>query len=133
MSALPAGQPVLRGPYETRRQASTDVAGIYEKARHSTRREVIGEENQALLEDACQNAGVILGAYDARILSWLAGYEPEMCAVVADLVSRAHAAGRASADAGPLLDEDSAAGRHAICPGRLCQCPECPHGLWRSL
>jgi hypothetical protein len=93
----------------------------------------MGEENRAFLESACQSAGVILGAYDAQILSWLAGYEPQMCAVVAGLVSRAHAAGRANPGTVPFLDEDCAAGRHAICPGRLCQCRECRHDLWRSL
>lgn len=71
-----------------------------------------------------------VGAFDARILAWLAGWEPETCAVIAGLVTRAHAAGLAAGStAGPLLDPYCRAGLHAVCPGRLCQCPECRHRL----
>jgi hypothetical protein len=48
--------------------------------------------NRRLLDEACEAAGVEIGDYDRRILGWLAGYEPAMCAVVAGLVSRAHRA-----------------------------------------
>jgi hypothetical protein len=33
--------------------------------------------------------GVQLGAYDRRIIDWLANYEPATCAVVASLIARA--------------------------------------------
>jgi hypothetical protein len=46
--------------------------------------------------DACQDAGVKLGAYDAKILAWLAIYEPETCAVITGLISRANIAGQAA-------------------------------------
>lgn len=46
-----------------------------------------------MLADACSAAGVQLGAYDRRILAWLAGWEPQTCAVVAGLISRANLAG----------------------------------------
>jgi hypothetical protein len=46
--------------------------------------------NHQLLEEACTAAGVELGAYDHRILLWLAGWEPQICAVVAGWVSRAN-------------------------------------------
>ncbi len=49
--------------------------------------------NAAMLTDACAAAGVELGAYDRRILRWLAGWEPTTCAVVAGIIARA-AAGR---------------------------------------
>jgi hypothetical protein len=32
-----------------------------------------------------------LGADDARILGWLANYEPETCAVITGLITRANA------------------------------------------
>ena len=48
-----------------------------------------------MLVDACVMAGVELGAFDRRVLSWLSGWEPETAPVIAGLVSRAHAAGRA--------------------------------------
>jgi hypothetical protein len=118
---------VASGPYEVERQARADVADIYLQARHSVRREVLGEANHALLTGACERAGVALGAYDARILAWLAGWEPQMCAVLVGLITRAHAAGRAAAVAGLLLDPYCEAGQHANCPGRLCQCPDCQH------
>lgn len=46
-----------------------------------------------MLCEALSAAGVELGAYEHRTLSWLAGWEPTTCAVVAGWVSRA-AAGR---------------------------------------
>jgi hypothetical protein len=62
-------QVVASGPHEDERQARTDVANIYLQARHSVRREVLGEANHALLTDACGRTGVALGAYDTRILT----------------------------------------------------------------
>jgi hypothetical protein len=50
-----------------------------------------------LLEGACQAAGVQLGAYDHRILIWLTAWEPATCAVIAGLITRAHAAGQDTA------------------------------------
>jgi hypothetical protein len=35
----------------------------------------------------------VTGPFDRRILGWLAGFEPETCAVIAGLVTRAPAAG----------------------------------------
>jgi len=48
--------------------------------------------NHALLESACAQAGVALGAFDHRILSWLSGHEPETAVTVAGWIARAHAA-----------------------------------------
>jgi hypothetical protein len=36
---------------------------------------------------------VKLGAFDHRIVLWLAGWEPSTCAVIAGLIARAHEAG----------------------------------------
>jgi hypothetical protein len=47
------------------------------------------EQNQQMLMEACNTAGVDLGGYDELILSWLAKYEDAMCAVVAGLIIRA--------------------------------------------
>jgi hypothetical protein len=47
-----------------------------------------------MLMSACVSAGVELGDYDRRILLWLAGFEPQACAVIAGLIGRAHEAGR---------------------------------------
>jgi hypothetical protein len=49
------------------------------------------EQNRGMLTGACKAAGVPLGAYDARILAWFAGFEDAACAVIAGLISRAHA------------------------------------------
>lgn len=51
-------------------------------------------ENQRRLLAACQDASVQLGAYDRRILAWLAGWEPETVQVVIGLISRAAQGGR---------------------------------------
>ena len=92
-------------PYETERQARADVAGVYAKCARSSRRGVMGEANLAYLREACDLGGVALGAFDARILAWLAGWEPETCAVVAGLVTRAYTAGLNAADSLRLLSE----------------------------
>lgn len=120
------------GPYETELQALADVAGIYARSRQSNRRGTIDEANLARLRDACERTGVAIGAFDARILAWLAGWEPQTCAVMAGLVTRAYAAGLTAAETAPLLHEDCLAGLHALCLGRLCQCPEYRHDLRRN-
>jgi hypothetical protein len=120
-------EPTNSSPYESERQARADVAGVYAQCDRSNRRGVMGEANFAYLRDGCERAGVSIGAFDARILAWLAGWEPETCAVLVGLITRAHAAGLASASNAPLLDPYCEAGQHANCPGRLCQCPDCQH------
>jgi len=42
--------------------------------------------NHRMLCEACTAAGVELGACDHAILTWLAGYEPQACAVIAGLI-----------------------------------------------
>jgi hypothetical protein len=115
------------GPYETGRQATADMASVYQMARRSNRWGALAEANLARLADTCQRAGVTLGRFDARILAWLANYEPGTCAVIAGLVTRAHDAGLSADGTVPVLDPYCQAGQHANCPGRLCQCPHCQH------
>ncbi len=47
------------------------------------------EQRLAMLTAACGQAGVALGAYDRRILEWLAGWEDATCGVIAGLITRA--------------------------------------------
>lgn len=44
-----------------------------------------------LLLSACERVGVTIGAYDRRILLWLAGFEPQAAAAVAGIITRAAA------------------------------------------
>jgi hypothetical protein len=97
------GPPEGAGPYETEQQVRElpAVRAIYD-AMHASHRPPhlcpIGDErNHRLLCEALSAAGVELGAYDHRIISWLAGWEPQAVAVVCGLISRAAAAGRAGA------------------------------------
>jgi hypothetical protein len=78
----------MSGPYETERQAADAARHIYDSPPATG---AWGAGNHRLLEDACTAAGVQLGAYDHRILLWLAGWEPSTCAVIAGLVRRAAA------------------------------------------
>jgi hypothetical protein len=113
------------GPYETERQARADVAGVYEQSRRSVRPGALAEANHALLREACERADLVLGVFDARIVAWLAGWEPATCAVVVRLIARAYVAGRSAPGVvATLLDLECQAGRYAGCPGRLCQCLE---------
>jgi hypothetical protein len=67
-------------PYETEREARAAVAHITPSPPGTG---AWSDGNRQLLEDACRAAGVQLGAYDYRILMWLAGYEPSTCGVIA--------------------------------------------------
>jgi hypothetical protein len=91
-ASRPAPGQAPLGPFETERDASEipAVREIYTAARASSRRGVMAERSYQLLEDACTAGGVELGQYDHRILLWMAGWEPQMCAVVAGLISRAN-------------------------------------------
>jgi hypothetical protein len=62
-----------------------------------------------MLISACVAASVELGAYDRRIMLWLSGWEPQTCAVVTGLITRAHEAGLARAGTGLALTGDQAA------------------------
>jgi hypothetical protein len=47
------------------------------------------EANLSMLMDACLGSGVQLGAWDSRMVEWLAGYEQSTGAVIAGLITRA--------------------------------------------
>lgn len=73
------------GPFETEREA-------IDAARWALTGGSPGSEaNFAVLWGVCKDAGVEVGVYDERILWWLANYEPQICAVVAGLITRAAA------------------------------------------
>jgi hypothetical protein len=74
------------GPFETERQA-LDTAAV--RAVFAPGPGRMQPPNLAMLRAACEGADVELGAYDLRILAWLAGWEPQVCAVVAGLITRA--------------------------------------------
>jgi hypothetical protein len=75
------------------------VQAIYDSLRAAPGRSVIAERGHQLLEEACETVGVEVGAYDHRILVWLAGFEPQACAVIAGLIARGgHLAGLEVAD-----------------------------------
>ena len=95
----------VTGPFATEREAREDPAvwAIYEAALTAWQPGALGEGNRRILSEALGGAGVKLGAYDARIVNWLAGYEPTTCAVVAGLITRA-AAKLAAGDLGTVLE-----------------------------
>ena len=74
------------------------VAAIYERARASSLPGAMAAENLAMILAALHDGGVVLGAYDARIADWLCGWEPQVVAVVAGWIGRAHEAGLAGED-----------------------------------
>jgi hypothetical protein len=82
---------------------------------------------------AAELSGVELGAYDQKIIAWLAGYEPATIAVICGLIRRARAAGeQRQAD---ILDSEviGQVFADAICfrdPQGICpDCDEHPAGL----
>lgn len=81
------------GPYETERDAARAARAAGGPLRDGWSI-LSAEQNRQLLTQACDSAGVTLGAYDQRILAWLAGFEDTACGVIAGLIARAYAAGR---------------------------------------
>ena len=81
----------MSGPYETERQASQTpaVRAVYEAFRAAPGPGRMDADNARMITQACDTAGVELGAFDRRIVAWLAGFEPATCAVFAGLISRA--------------------------------------------
>ena len=91
----------MTGPYETERDAreSPAVQVVYDAFDADPGAGKMAPHNFLTLIKACETAGVNLGgptSYDRQILAWLAKWEPTTCAVIAGLISRAHA---------PELDE----------------------------
>lgn len=86
----------MSGPFETEREARElpAVQAVYEAFRADAGVGRMAPHIRRMLDEACAAAGVDLGAYDHRIVQWLAGWEPETCAVVAGLITRAYEAGR---------------------------------------
>ena len=82
-------------PLETEKQARAlpAVRAVYEAFAADPGIGKMAPHNEAMLIRACEAAGVTLGSYDRRIVHWLSGWEPDVCAVVADIIIRA-AAGR---------------------------------------
>ena len=79
------------GPYETEAQARAQpaVQAVYHTFRASPGTGRMAPHNAQMLTDACATAGVTVGAYDRRILAWLASAaEPQTCAVIAGLIRR---------------------------------------------
>jgi hypothetical protein len=90
----------MTGPYETGREVTQtpQVQAVYAAFEAAPGAGRMKPHNLAMLMDACADAGVAVGAYDSRILGWLAQWEPQTCAVVAGLITRARQA------AGIVLD-----------------------------
>jgi hypothetical protein len=91
-------------------------------------------ETYLMLFRACERAGVDLGgpaSYDRTILAWLANGEPQACAVVAGLITRAAAAGAGlTAGQREVLGQALADAVEYRTPGACCTaCDDHPAGL----
>lgn len=81
------------GPYETERQVSETpaVRAVYAEFDADPGPGRMAAPNARMITSACDAAGVLLGAFDRRIVAWLAGWEPQTCAVIAGMIGRAAA------------------------------------------
>jgi hypothetical protein len=113
------------GPFHTEAQArnAPAVRGAYAAAAPRGPGHII-QSNKQMLLDACTAAGVQTGAYDEQIITWLSGYEPQTCAVIAALITRAssHAAPSADHLKTALLSLTEAADSHR---DRAAGCADC--------
>ncbi len=92
----------MNGPYESERQTLEvpAVRATYAAMGASSRRGVMAEHGHRMLCEAAGASGINLGAYDHKIIQWLAGFGPQECAVFAGLITRAHRAGLAAGQEG---------------------------------
>jgi hypothetical protein len=124
------------GPFETERQVQElpAVRAVYAAFGADPGVGRMAAHNERMLRESCATAGVALGAFDARIVSWLAGWEPGTCAVIAGLISRAYAAGRRGQAAGADLAGDCglSAGEVATVLAALADATEliCEQAAW---
>ena len=97
---------MTNGPYETERQVREipAVQAVWTAFRAAPGVGAMEPHNRSLIEDACRAARVELGAYDARIVAWLAGWEPQTCAVIAGLIRRARPSVPLAAELRSLAD-----------------------------
>lgn len=88
---MPESAPI---PIETAAQVhrlpAVDIA--YAAADASGRQGGLTGQSHKILCSAVTAAGIEIGAHDHRVITWLAGYGPEICAVLASLITRAAAA-----------------------------------------
>ena len=80
------------GPFETAQEARAAAHTIIQPADGLSILDQ--EQNRALLEQACEAADVEPGAYGLRVLGWMAGDEDSLCGAIADIITRAHEAGK---------------------------------------
>jgi hypothetical protein len=112
------------GPYESDREAHRAAIRLGGPARPGWSI-LSDEQNARMLIAACEAAGVRLGSWDLRILSWLAGFEDSTCAVVAGLIIQASVgrSGLASGDLSTVLAALADAAEHKR--ERAARCPDC--------
>ncbi len=84
----------MTGPYQNEREAAAAAQPALVQPMRSFhgRPRGMAQGCHRLLCEACTAAGVELGAYDHKILLWLAEWEPTTCAVIAGIIRRAAAA-----------------------------------------
>ena len=81
----------VHGPYDTDSDAMRDTAHVHQAYRVAYERGLMDRINEGLLFAALCGAGVELGAYDRRIVGWLADWEPHVVQVIIGWIERAHA------------------------------------------
>jgi hypothetical protein len=83
------------GPFETEREVleSPTVQAIYAELGRTPVPGELTAANLKMLLDAVSIAAVSVGAYDVDVLEWLAGHDPQVCAVIASLITRASEVG----------------------------------------
>lgn len=82
----------MTGPFATEAEASAAARALGGPP-DPGRSILSGDQRLRMLTAACEEAGVELGAYDARFLSWLSGWGDAFCGAFAGIVTRAAAKG----------------------------------------
>jgi hypothetical protein len=100
------------GPFETEQQAreTPAVRAMYAAFDRAPSAGKMAPHIHRVLCEAVTEAGVELGAFDHRILLWLAGWEPQTAVVLAGIITRAGTAGNADLTARLVSLRDHLAG-----------------------
>lgn len=82
----------MSGPYETEAQARDALRHLYEAVAPREWSTAV----EAVVLDTCRKAGVELGAYDRRLITWFSTWGWAETAWLTGLIERAYAAGKAA-------------------------------------
>jgi hypothetical protein len=85
---------------EAEARALPQVRAIYDALRPSDPPGTMAQGTAAMLSETLVSCAVRFGAYDSRILTWLAGWDVQVVAVICGWIERAYESGKQAGSTG---------------------------------